>query len=230
MLSRQCRGRLSYCNRIPNTRVIRRAFIARTLTAGRVSPRFPALVPPVVRGSQSRRYAQSTTLESNDFTPLSAFSHHPPSVSTSSDLPGHLENLRIHLAASLLPLHQPLISIPSSAEPQLSRTVKESEDGASSHSATISFASDDGLGESVLGIVSPFEGGECYNLDAVLETAGRLGADVVRIDLALAIGLPESSGIKGKSLSFSAGLIFRRTSTTRPQKSLAGRREPCRRD
>lgn len=63
--------------------------------------------------------------------------------------------------------------------------------------ATVGNPSDDGSGETVLGLASPFEGGECYNRDALLKTASYLGAEVVRIDLATAIGLSDSFGIKG---------------------------------
>lgn len=63
--------------------------------------------------------------------------------------------------------------------------------------ATVGNPSDDGSGETVLGLASPFEGGECYNRDALLKTASYMGAEVVRIDLATAIGLSDSFGIKG---------------------------------
>jgi hypothetical protein len=59
-----------------------------------------------------------------------------------------------------------------------------------------------GLGEPVIGVVSPVEGGDCYNRDAVLQVAQRLDAEVLRIDLALALGLSGPSGplgLKGKA-------------------------------
>jgi hypothetical protein len=49
----------------------------------------------------------------------------------------------------------------------------------------------------VVGLVSPFEGGDCYNREAVLQVAAHLGAEVVRIDLALAIGLSDTVAMKG---------------------------------
>lgn len=199
MLSRQCRARLSYRNRTSST--------ASTLFAAPASfPRkriitspFPVKSHVACRLGQSRNYALASDLDRQDSSPpLLPFSHHAPSPSPSSEPPAHLENLRVHLAASLLPLHQPLSIAPSSAGQRL-HTRQESEDGTSGHQATIFIPIDDGLGESALGIVSPFEGGDCYNRGAVLETASCLGADVVRIDLALAVGLSESLGIKGKS-------------------------------
>ena len=199
MLSRQCRARLSYRNCTQSASSTKRAIATVSLPSKR-SPLRPLLPAPFDRRYQTRHYAQSSTPKASEATPLSPFSHHPPPTSASSNLPSHLENLRVHLAASLLPLHQPLTSPPSSTGPRLSQVVNESEDGSSGHSATFSFPDDDGLGESVIGVVSPFEGGECYNRNAILETAGHLGADVLRIDLAIAIGLSESLGIKGMSV------------------------------
>jgi hypothetical protein len=199
MLSRQCRARLLYRTHSQIASNTKRAIATVPLPSKRSPPR-PRLPVHLDSRYQTRRYAQSSTPKASETTPLSSFSHHPPPTSSPSNLPSHLENLRVHLAASLLPLHQPLTSPPSSAGPRLSQIVNESEDGSSGHSATFGFPDDDGLGESVIGVVSPFEGGECYNRNAILETAGHLGADVVRIDLALAIGLSESLGIKGRSI------------------------------
>jgi hypothetical protein len=209
MLSRQFRARLSYRNCTQSASSTQRPIATVSLPSKRspLRPLLPVLLDsprpllPVLLDSryQTRHYAQSSTPKAGETSPLLPFSHHKSPIAAPSNLPSHLENLRVHLAASLLPLHQPLTSPPSSAGPRLSQTAKESEDGSSGYSATFSFPDDDGLGESVIGIVSPFEGGECYNRNAILETAGHLGADVVRIDLALAIGLSESLGMKGTS-------------------------------
>jgi hypothetical protein len=199
MLPRQCRASLSYRNCTRSVNYTNRVITTVSLPFKRSPPR-PLLPVHLDSRYQTRRYAQSSTPKASEPTPLSSFSHHPSPTSAPNNLPSHLEDLRVHLAASLLPLHQPLTSPPSSAGPRLSQIVNESEDGSSGHSATFSFPDDDGLGESVIGTVSPFEGGECYNRNAILETAGHLGADVVRIDLALAIGLSESLGIKGTSI------------------------------
>jgi hypothetical protein len=43
--------------------------------------------------------------------------------------------------------------------------------------------------ESVLALVSPFEGGRHYVLDAVKQVAADIDAEVLRFDLALGIGL-----------------------------------------
>ena len=196
MLSRQCRARLSYRKYTQNASRTICVITTVSLRPKRSPPR-PPLSAHLDRRYQTRHYAQSATPKASDPNPLPSFSHHPSPTSAPSDLPSHLQNLQVHLAASLLPLHQPLTSPSHSAGRRLSQIVHESEDGSSAHTATFSSSDDDGLGESVIGIVSPFEGGECYNRNAILETAGHLGADVLRIDLALAIGLSESLGIKG---------------------------------
>ncbi len=42
--------------------------------------------------------------------------------------------------------------------------------------------------ENVVALVSPFEGGEGYIIEAVSKIASRLDADIVRLDLALGVG------------------------------------------
>jgi hypothetical protein len=226
MLVRQCRAGLSTNKRLPhiisNRALVTNSSLPRT-SSNSASPQTPASLGGP---SQTLQYAQVSTPPSRDEDPLlSHVSYHAPPGSSTSDLPGHLEDLRVHLAASLLPLHQPLTTPPSSAAPQISRVVKESEDGSSGYQAAFALSADDGLGETVIGVVSPFEGGDCYNRDAVLQTAGRLGADVVRIDLALAIGLSDSLGIKGvSSASHSTTAHSRCASAARQEESLIGGR------
>lgn len=244
MLSRQCRARLSYSDGLSTRLTISRTVATPRLLRPRPSTRLSlqSRVDPIQRSGYTRHYAQLSTPPPQDSSSLSSFSHHPPSLSGSGDLPAHCENLRVHLAASFLPFHQPLTTPPSPTGPQLSQIVHESEDGTSSRQATFAFPVDDGLGESVIGIVSPFEGGDCYNRDAVLQAAAHLGADVVRIDLALAIGLAESVGIKGAShdcLQKRTSAVFsemgqscadcRCSSPTRQDEPLVGRRKSRRR-
>jgi hypothetical protein len=228
MLSRQCRARLSYRNYIVDSSHNKRALITIPLPLRISSTRLPlfALDKSTRPRSQTRQYAQSPGYPAEEAaeeaTPLlTPISHHPPSASDPNDLPSHLENLRVHLAASFLPLHQPLTTSPSSAAPQLSTMERESGNGSGS-TATFSLPNDDGLGESVIGIVSPFEGGDCYNREAVMQTAASLGADVVRIDLALAIGLSDSLGTKGTLRSLmGASAHLRHISTAGQQEPLA---------
>ena len=202
MLSRQYRARLTCRSR--TFAATSRLVFAPPKSITRSIALFPLKthITATCRIGQLRNYAQEAVSSASDAnSPLSPFTYHQLNSSDSSDPPAHLETLRVCLAASLLPLHQPL-SIGPSAKQQL-HTIRETEDVApghqAGHQASFSIPIDDGLGESVVGVVSPLEGGDCYNRQAVLETASRLGADVVSIDIALAIGLSETLGIKGTS-------------------------------
>jgi hypothetical protein len=42
---------------------------------------------------------------------------------------------------------------------------------------------------SVLALINPYEGGDVYISDAIEQVAGAAGADLVRIDLPLSVGL-----------------------------------------
>ena len=52
--------------------------------------------------------------------------------------------------------------------------------------------------EAVIAVTSPFEGGRCYSIDAVKLIASTLDAEVLRLDLALGIGLNGSGTAFGQ--------------------------------
>lgn len=136
-----------------------------------------------------------------------ALSHHLPSK-TGDRSEQYNESLRAHLVVSLLPVNQQCILGPSSKGQPISPQLRMAramgapeEEVEAGPSATMDEIN--GLGEPVIGVVSPIEGGDCYNREAVLQVAQKLNAEVLRIDLALALGLSGTSGplgIKGEHL------------------------------
>lgn len=202
MLRQRCSARLarssSLSTSLGNTL---RCFSGLEVTQSRIKPVSKRQIKPTL---SAERHFTSTNQAKDDVLHELALSHHLP-----SDPGGEKcnESLRAHLVVSLLAVNQQCtLSSPSRAQPaspqlRMARAVnapdEEVEAGPSASMDDIN-----GLGEPVVGVVSPIEGGDCYNRDAVLQVAQRLDAEVLRIDLALALGLSGPSGplgLKGKA-------------------------------
>lgn len=142
-----------------------------------------------------------------------ALSHHlhPERLDTSHALP---ESLRAHIYVSLLPVNQQCALAPASrAQPgppplplRPTRPPPHTTDEEPQIEKSVTLEEINGLGEPVIGVVSPIEGGDCYNRKAVLQVAQDLGAEVVRIDLALVLGLTGPSGPLGVKGELRSGL------------------------
>lgn len=86
-----------------------------------------------------------------------------------------------HLATSFIPSNQPCVS-PSQGTLM--------QDGPMGKIMVIDESEQiPGDEDPVIALVSPFEGGDAYIARAVNEVAGHLSADIVRLDLALGVGL-----------------------------------------
>lgn len=98
-----------------------------------------------------------------------------------------------HLATSFLPSNQPCVSPPAPERPQSPMAMHMmggpgGPGGPGRGSSAKKEASAPTVEDPVLALVCPFEGGEAYISQAVNDVAAHLTADVVRIDLALAVG------------------------------------------
>lgn len=113
-----------------------------------------------------------------------------PPEHTADPLPQELGTLYNHVLTSFLSANQPVMAASSSSSsknlrphvilPGNWRSV-DTEDDIIEEPPSPS--------ESVLAVVSPFEGGRHYNYDAVRRIASEMDAEVLRLDLALGIGI-----------------------------------------
>lgn len=108
-------------------------------------------------------------------------------------LPDDLRPLLAHVLTTFLPANQPCTPSPVKSPSNISgvngpftfhngitATISE-EDGGDQEDVRTA--------EAVLGLVTPFEGGKHYVLDAVERVASEVDAEVLRFDLALGLGL-----------------------------------------
>jgi hypothetical protein len=176
----------------------------------------PPLLSPVRAASASRSrtfptYSHSgahRSLTSSSETPQKALRQlalsHLRYTERNEPAQSYSKNLRAHISVSLLPINQQCaLSLPRQAGPLSPRVPRPPRSPEEEHEAeaVTSLEEVNGLGEPVIGVVSPIEGGDCYNREAVLQVAGEIGAEVVRIDLALGLGLSGPSGplsVKGE--------------------------------
>ncbi|WOO78888.1 Protein MSP1 [Vanrija pseudolonga] len=121
-----------------------------------------------------------------------------------------------HLATSFIPSNQPCVS------PSQGTLMQDGPMGKIMVIDETEAIPDDE--DPVIALVSPFEGGDAYIARAVNEVAGHLSADVVRLDLALGVGLDgpfaplKETGIAAPPLPQSINpLLF--TPSTRPPES-----------
>jgi len=116
---------------------------------------------------------------------------------TDSPLPENLRPLLAHVLMTFLPANQPCTPTPIKAPSSMSGvsgpftfhngvpTQMIEEDGGDQEDARTA--------EAVLALVTPYEGGKHYVLDAVERVASEVNAEVLRFDLALGLGLDGSA-------------------------------------
>jgi len=138
-----------------------------------------------------------------------------PPTRTDSPLPDDLRPLLAHVLTTFLPANQPCtptlvkaqtgmpgVSGPFAFHNGMPATIVE-EDGGDQEDARTA--------EAVLALVTPFEGGKHYVLDAVQRVASEVDAEVLRFDLALGLGLDGSAAplaSTGRSRRGTRGLSF----------------------
>lgn len=92
-----------------------------------------------------------------------------------------------HLATSFLPSNQPCVSPPLPERPPSMMAINmhsHMQPGRKKKDESEASTGED----PVIALVCPFEGGDAYISQAVNEVASHLSADVVRVDLSLAVG------------------------------------------
>nr|XP_018264327.1 uncharacterized protein I303_02492 [Kwoniella dejecticola CBS 10117]OBR86485.1 hypothetical protein I303_02492 [Kwoniella dejecticola CBS 10117] len=175
---------------LPRSTCSRRTFIASSANAA------PEENPNPLPNDESPKSHDGTEEEEPRIPPTDEDQLHASTTSLinpskpSSPLPTELQPVLTHLSTSFLAGNQHLaeeltasspfthvVSFPdSSGRPRTTPAEPTEEPGSPSP-------------EAVIALASPFEGGETYVNDAVKRMANELSADVVRLDLALGLGL-----------------------------------------
>ena len=209
--------RSKHWKHLPRTAVLLRTFASTappgyprrsTLSSDETSISQPAHPDPHPAFSPSGRHDEPESLAAAAVRIISPQAH-PSSVAAD------LRPLVTHLTTSFLPSNQPGSSLATVGDLHVQQMITSIPLRRGVHHIEIPVSSpsepkDVDLSgvpeEPVVSVVSPFEGGELYNDEAVERAASILGAEIVKVDLPLTIGLQTPLESYGQS-SMSDGTL-----------------------
>ncbi|WRT65401.1 uncharacterized protein IL334_002344 [Kwoniella shivajii] len=202
---------------LPRSTYPRRSFVASSTNAAPEEPE-PSSSPESVEaenGESSKSSNEAATPPDAGQDLYQYTTSVIPASKAISTIPAELGPALTHLSTSFLPGNQHLAEelIPSSP---FTKVISFPDGSGRPRTDPIEPPAESNLSapEAVLALASPFEGGESYVTDAVKRLANELNADIVKLDLLMALGLDGpasplgSHGIESPTLPLSLNPLY----------------------